>query len=267
MKALSFSLIFLITFLGTCSVFAQGDTGVTFISSIPARVKLMEKVHFNFRVDTNIVSKYQYKLDVPGDWKGGFRMIGIKWSQWQTDNGKSILYNDFPIEGNYKFVVRMVDKRSQRQWDIEKSFKAYWEYPEIRSEAMHINFNYINSAPTQKEKYRRAAEEYGKQSNIYLKKAEYELRQANLVLSTKELVNIIAKKVLTQSSKYILAQCGHVLILENLITAAGIYGLIKLGYSDFAIAYRNAKANSALNSASVALAAQKAYTDAYVKST
>jgi len=232
------------------------DSPITFLTPIPNRVKLLYKVPVKFKVDLSKVSEYRFKLDVPGDWTGGIRYAIKKWSDWTTDIQQSIVYSSFEKEGTYKFTIQYKEKPGNKKRKFIKEFKVYWEYPEIRSAAFDIDYDYIDNAPDEKEQYRRAAEEYKKAHDIWMRKFEYEHKVLKLTGNTaKDIVLKIARTELEwgveQSLKNILHNSKHLKHLQlsakfgTIFTAATVYSIIKEGYKTVATVYRNAKANKA----------------------
>ncbi|MFW5879350.1 MAG: hypothetical protein ACOCUV_00855, partial [bacterium] len=249
MKQKLFLLSVLIFSANLC--FSQGNP-IRFKNTIPNRILLADKVNFGFNVDKSKVERFRYKLDMPGDWKGGIRYAVKKWSEWNTGSGVSIMMKEFNIEGEYKFVVEYDEKETNKAKSVVKRFKVYWEYPEIRSQAFRVNNGYINSAKTEKEKYRRAAVEYKKSFDMWMKKCEYEHRRLNLAKqSTEEIVELLSETVITTSSGTIISACGGILAAKVLLGGAALYSLIRQGYTTLAIIYRSGNANLAFTMAAI----------------
>ena len=225
---------------------------VTFNQAIPPRVKLLETVTISFKVDQSRVSAYRFKLDVPGDWTGGIKYAIFKWSDWTNDTGQSISYSAFEKEGTYKFTVEFRDKSSGRTRKIVKEFQVYWEYPEIRFEAIDIDFHYIRRAPDEKEKYRRAAEEYKKAYDMWMRKFEYEYKMLRLTGNTaEELVQAVSAGIVKKSAHVALANVNAPPVFGHLLSGLTLYSIIKEGYITLATVYRNIEANKAASMAIV----------------
>lgn len=240
---------------------------VVFINQIPNRIKLKDKIDLSFTVNKNIVSEYRYKLDVPGDWLGGIGYALNKWSNWDNNRKENIFYCSFIKEGTYKFTVEYKDKHTGKRNKISRRFKVYWEYPEIYFGDLTINVFYINSAPNKKEKYRRAAEEYEKAYNTWMKRFEYEYKKLKLTGNTAEeivqlasnlIVEEAAMEILKKSDKFVFVK------LNKFLLPITIYNLIKEGYRTYATVFYNFQANSAALNAIIASALYKVYWKKYV---
>ena len=237
---------------------------VTFNQAIPPRVKLLETVTISFKVDQSRVSAYRFKLDVPGDWTGGIKYAIFKWSDWTNDTGQSISYSAFEKEGTYKFTVEFRDKSSGRTRKIVKEFQVYWEYPEIRFEAIDIDFHYIRRAPDEKEKYRRAAEEYKKAYDMWMRKFEYEYKMLRLTGNTaEELVQAVSAGIVKKSAHVALANVNAPPVFGHLLSGLTLYSIIKEGYITLATVYRNIEANKAASMAIVTHALYRIYWGKY----
>jgi len=237
---------------------------IIFLNTIPERIKILDKVDFSFSVNKNLVSKYRFKLDVPGDWLGGIGFNLRKWSDWKTDDGTTIVFNNFEKEGNYKFVVEYKLKGEYWTHKITKEIKVYWEYPEIRTEAFNIDYSYINSAPTQKEKYHRAAQEYYKAYQMWYRKFNYEYSIMQLEgHSPKEIVQAISKEIVQKSSEFILNKVGLNIGSSAILSGLSLYNLIKQGYTDIVLLYRSKKANLASTMTALSYAAYEVYQKKY----
>ncbi len=237
---------------------------IRFNYPIPNRIRLLDKVDFSFSVNKNLVSKYRFKLDVPGDWLGGIGFNLSKWSDWKTDDGTSIVFNNFEKEGKYKFVVEYKLKGEYWTHKITKEIEVYWEYPEIRTEAFNIDYSYINSAPTQKEKYRRAAQEYYKAYQMWYRKFDYEYHLMHLEgHSPQEIVQAISKEIVQKSSEYILEKVGLNIGSNAILSGLSLYELIKQGYKDIVLLYRSKKANLASTMTALSYAAYEVYQKKY----
>gem|GEM_PF-4591185 len=237
---------------------------IIFRNPIPNRIRLLDKVDFSFSVNKNLVSKYRFKLDTPGDWLGGIGFNLLKWSDWKTDNGTNIIFNNFKKEGNYKFVVKYKLKGEYWTHKITKEIKVYWEYPEIRTEAFNIDYSYINRAPTQKEKYYRAAQEYYKAYQMWYQKFNYEYNLMHLDGHLpQEIVQAISKEIVQKSSEFILNKVGLNIGSSAILSGLSLYNIIKQGYTDIVLLYRSKKANLASTMTVLSYAAYEVYQKKY----
>lgn len=228
---------------------------IKFTSEVPNRVRLLDKVFFSASVDQQIVEKYRFRLVIPGAWRGGLKYAWESWSDWYSNNKFSVLFSNFVEEGTYKFVVEYRKRGKIFTDKIEIKFEAYWEYPEIRKEGLTIDYNWINSAKSEKEKYLRASEEYKKAYNLWYKKYLYETKALKLTQSPVELLEGLAKTVVIKGTGAAVVAAGAPLIAISGLTGYSIAGLIKQGYTSLILIYRNIQANQAASMAAISKAA------------
>lgn len=235
---------------------------ISFTKPIPPRMKLLDDLTISFKVDQNIIEKYRYKLKLPHAWKYGFKYAFGNWSDWYTNNNTNVSYGSLQEEGKYEFIIEYKPKRSISNKTIKSNIEVYWEYPEIRAEGFDINFEWINKAPSEKEKYKRAADEYYKSYEMWLRKFEYEANMLLLTQSPTEMIKLLVKEVIlhdvgtllkagSMASKSTIA-AGGLKIGSAILAGAGIASLIQQGYTSFALVYRRKNANVAATMAALA---------------
>ena len=238
---ITFAIISLITVIGI----GQTPSGIVFTSSIPARIKLIENVNFNFTVDTKLIANYRYKLDVPGDWLAGLSWSLLKWSDWQTNAGLNVSYSNFVSEGKYTFVIEYYKKNSSKSEQIIKEITAYWEYPEVREEAFQIDWSKVNVTKTQKEKCKVLAAEYKKCYEIWHAKWVYDYNLLKGTTSESEIINKLSTIIINKGRDGLLkwADKATANIVSKILLPKLIYDIIKEGSIDLILVYRNINTN------------------------
>ena len=255
----------ILLFLLTTELYGQP---ITFTKPIPNRMLLLDDLTISFNVDQKVVEKYRYKLKLPRAWRYGLKYAFGDWSEWSTEKNTNVSYGGLQEEGRYEFIVEYLNKADTYEWgqsrtkSIKKDIEVYWEYPEIRADAFNINFDWINQAPNEKEKYKRAAEEYYKNYEMWLKKFEYESNMLKLTQSPSEMIKLLVKEIVvhdigallkagSMATKSTIA-AGGLKIGSAVLAGAAIAGLIQQGYTSFAMVYRNRNTNTAATMAALA---------------
>lgn len=238
------------------------------ITAAASRYRVYDNVNFSWKCvipgkKPNDVIEYRTKLDAPGDWLGGIKYLLHKWSDWQTGEGGSVSFTNFILEGNYGFSVQCRNKSAGKESAVSKrSFSVYWEFPEVREEAFNIDWVKVNAAKSQKEKYRILASEYKKSYDIWSQKWEYEYRSLKATTSKEEIIQIIAATLVEKGHDKLLEKAAGMAtskIVNQILLPKTIYEIIKSGFTDLILVYRNVKANTAASMTGFSYAAWQVF--------
>ena len=234
---------------------------VTIRACPAARTLLATTIELQWGVPASGPSEFRYKLDVPGDWMGGLAYAMNKWSDWEST--QSVSYGNFVVEGTYRFTVQSRWRDSSDSFEASCGWQIYWEYPEIRDAAMGIDWERVNAVPDKRERYRRLADEYARQSEMALREFEYELRILKVTTSPQELVDIVAGTIVEQGNGMLLewADQSTAAVAGKLLLPKAIYEIVRQGAVDVALVYRNVRANAACSKAVAAAYAERFYRD------
>jgi hypothetical protein len=213
------------------------------------------------------VPEYQlqtrYKLDVPGDWMGGIKYNINKWTDYIDGNTGRLLFSDFIIEGTYKISVQCRNTLTGQESKVfSKTFHLFWEYPEIQEEAFTIDWNKVNNAINEQEKYRILAEEYKQSYLMWNQKFQYELNVRNATISSDELIEMYALNVgqeLTEDALISLLKKSSQNVIKQILLPKNVYDMIKLGAVDIILIFRRYHIDKALNMASTSYKAWKLF--------
>ena len=232
---------------------------IKFMFNTPERLKLCEEVNFSFSVDKNQVTAYRYKLDMPGDWLGGFQYAQKKWSDWYSNDGQSIVYKNFNIEGKYKFVVEYKLTNNTTK-TIDKTVTIYWEYPEIRSTGMKINLPPLSTINSNKDLYKILAKEFKLSYEMWWQRWDYYYNLLKLTTNKETLINTIAGSITEEAYGELVEVSTKRVVYNNfnkLLLPKTIYELIKQGAVDLILIYRNLQANEAATMTAISYGAWK----------
>ena len=260
---------------------------IQFNSPIPARVKLKTPVVFDFTVDSRRASAYRYKLQMPIDWTGGLKYMLQSWSNWHYNNGQSITFDQFNQQGEYTFKIEYKDQNGKKH-SLDRHFEVYLEMPVVEYEDLNIDFRYINAASTEKEKYRRAAEELDAAYKMYYKKYEYQVKSLHLTQSPEDMLKVILgapaqelaqltipnQPLVQGNSKAAQAALDKAFLkgdklaartfMKKLLAPLTVYNIIKQGATTLILLYRNVEANKAISMAAICNILRDHYHDLYL---
>jgi Mg-chelatase subunit ChlD len=221
------------------------------------RIKLFESAIIDFQLIPRGSSyQYRYKLDVPSDWTGGLIYAYNQWTDWLDGSDGHIVFKNFNIEGDYKFVIEFkATKNNKTIARGEKVFKVYLEYPEIEEAELLIDYNKIILAGDMKERYKIAAQEYKKSYLAWNQRFEYQYKLLKLSASIDfidELVKIGVEELtwkfveegIKSNSASALAK-GATTWLQKVFLPITVYDIIKQCGVNLILIYRNIQANKA----------------------
>jgi hypothetical protein len=223
------------------------DPNVTiYISSDKAPIYQDFKISWKCIDPSASMPEYQlqtrYKIDIPGEWIGGIKYNINKWTEFKDGQDDHLIYSDFIIEGQYKISVQCRNKITGKTSKIiSKTFNLFWEYPEIQEEAFIINWDKVNRAKTEKERYQILAEEYNKSYNLWNQKFEYETRLMKSTISKEEIIQLTVGSIgetMTEEALISLLKAPAKSIVKKILFPKQIYDIIKMGTIDIIIIYR-----------------------------
>lgn len=246
--------------------FFNDNNPIEFTKEIPSSIKLIDEINLSFKVDTNLVSKYRFKLNHPGVFWHGIAFNILNWSDWYANMGTNILFHDHVKEGKYEFIIEYEEKSTNKKKIIKKEFFAHWEDPEFKLESFTINEEYINAAENEGEKFRRASEEWLASYNIWIKKFEYEYSLFNKQKeSPSEIITILAEELVLKSTAILMQFAQTPPVYIALLKGIGLATLVKKGISTVVLIYRYQNASIAANMASLSYAKYLVYENEYLK--
>jgi len=268
---ISFYILLISSSSGWNRILAQSGTlEPTVLISIPSeRIRIYDNFNISWKC-TDPSAKVQenelqnrYKLDVPGDWMGGIKYNINKWSDYIDGISGNVIYSNFILEGNYRISVQCRNKVTGKESKVfSKAFKVYWEYPEIKEEAFKINWQKVNSTPSQKEKYQLLSEEYKNSYLMWYQKFQYEINAMHTLYTADEIISMVANSInesFTEDALVSMLKQPSQAIVKRILLTKTIYDIIKLGTTDLILIYRNVQANKALSMAAVSYKAWKLF--------
>jgi hypothetical protein len=225
----------------------------------PPRLLLASPVELTWSAPASGAIEYRHKLSAPADWKGGIRHLAGRWSDWGS--AQNVRYQDFVVEGDYGFEVQARWAGDHEESRASCSWQVYWEYPEIREEAIEIDWEFVNAASGPGDRFLRLAEEYGKQHEVSMRECEYETRILKLSTSPQELVIGAADAVVDGASGQLMhwADRSMSVVVGKLFLPATVYEVIRAGARDLALVAQNQRANQACFRAVAAAYAESFY--------
>lgn len=256
-RTLTVSVIF--QALSTLAAWAATPPPVTIAGCPSTRLLLASPVELAWSVPASGAIEYRHKLSAPADWKGGIRHLAGRWSDWGS--ARSVRYQDFVVEGDYGFEVEARWAGDHEESRASCSWQVYWEYPEIREEAIAIDWGFVDAAPDSAGRLSRLAEEYRKQHEISMRECEYETRILKLSSSPQELVIGAADAVVDGASGLLMAWADRSasVVVGKLFLPSTVYEVIRAGARDLALVAQNQRANQACFRAVAAAYAESFY--------
>jgi len=105
-----------------------------FINSIPAAIKLFEKVDLSFFRNQSVVIQYRCRLVIP---LGASTVMDgrlFTWSSWTKNNITEVVVPALDLEGGYKLLIEYMTAESGEIRKFEKPFYVYRGSPNIKPE-------------------------------------------------------------------------------------------------------------------------------------
>ena len=228
----------------------EPNPDLEFIKTPPRESKAGDKIEFEW-VSDSTGDEFRYKLDMPGDWKGGIKYNLNKWSEW--GNQRKLFLSDFTLDGKYKLTVE-----ARREWRkeniarIEYEFEIFNVMPEIYEEAVNINWNRVQAEEELSRKFLILSEEYGQARAMWEEVYERERKVHDLTWSSQDLRNVVGELVAMEGSLLILKEGLSKLAMasvKKLLLPKTIYDILKQTGVDLMLIASNIRTNRAAFSA------------------
>jgi ankyrin repeat protein len=134
-------ILFTVIYFGTClkngcsaeefyeinstEFFNSVQTPFNFFNTIPAQIKITDKVDLSFSVNNAIVSQYRYRLEVPDMVRSSINKTFLIWSGWINNAFTDIIILKIEQEGRYKLVIEYKSYGTAEIRRFEKPFEVY----------------------------------------------------------------------------------------------------------------------------------------------
>ena len=221
-----------------------------FITLPPRQNRVGAAIEFEWMSDY-YPDDFRYKLDMPGDWKGGIKYALNKWTEW--GNQRKLSLSDFTLDGKYRLTVE-----ARREWNkkntarIEYEFEIFNVMPEIYEEAVNINWDRVRAEEELSQKFLILSEEYGQARAMWQEVYERERKVHDLTWSSQDLMNVAGELVAMEGSLLILKEGLTKLAMasvKKLLLPKTIYDILKQTGVDLMLIAGNIKTNRAAFSA------------------
>lgn len=232
---------------------------IEFVSGPPDRARIWTDVPISWRVRWGSPDvQCRSKLDAPRDWRAGLDYILNKWSEWGAPDG-SVTYSNFIEEGDYRFTVQCRSSGQSAEQSVR--WRMFWEFPEIREEAIRINWEAVTRARTRPERFAILAAEYRQAHEMWMREFEYRSRLLKLTTSPEEIVRKVSANIVGGSAGLLLnwADKPVAKVVSRILSPKLIYDLIHEGMLDLILIYRNGQTNKAASMAIVTAAAAEVF--------
>jgi ankyrin repeat protein len=101
------------------------QTPFNFFNTVPAKIKITDKVDLSFSVNDEIVSQYRYKIVGPDASKTSIDNTLIRWSAWNNSTNTEIIIQKIEQEGLYKLIIEYLTLGTPGIKEIVKQFEVY----------------------------------------------------------------------------------------------------------------------------------------------
>jgi hypothetical protein len=118
----------------------------SFMTNVPARIKITDKVNLSFFVNQSIVFQYRLKLEVPKGGEAGVDKSLLVWSGWNNKDINEIIIPKLGKEGKYKLIVEYRTHTSSETLKYEKLFDVYTDKPVKAATAQTKTASTVESA-------------------------------------------------------------------------------------------------------------------------
>jgi ankyrin repeat protein len=111
------------------------QTPFNFFNTIPAKIKITDKVDLSFSVNNAIVSQYRYRLEVPDMVRSSVNKTFLTWSAWINNAFTDIIILKIEQEGRYKLVIEYKSYGTTEIRRYEKLFDVYDPATQVNTRA------------------------------------------------------------------------------------------------------------------------------------
>lgn len=116
---------------GNPSIYAEytavEQSPVSFMNSVPSRIKINDRVDLSFFVNQSVIFQYRLKLEVPKGAETSIAKSLLAWSEWNNQDINRIIVPKLEKEGKYKLVIEYKTHTSVGTIKFEKQFEVYSE--------------------------------------------------------------------------------------------------------------------------------------------